>query len=751
MNDHYFTLNDIERPDDDTIDLLALFRVLNRHKAAIAALGLLSSVVAALWAYSLTDIYQATATLIVEQDRRNIVSIEEVIGFDGARREYYNTQLELLQSRNLAERVIEALDLANHPEFRPTEQPQGLAAWMDKAGQFAASLMPRRAANGQSAAATPAADRAMNRLVDEFAGRLAVLPRRDTELIEVSFEAEDPRLAAQIANSLVSEYVEADLELRVEASQQANRFLSNRLESLRENLRVSEANLQAFLEREELVDIQGVETLKIRELEDLNMRAIAARRQRADLEVIYRQVRLAGDADTDALMNFPAVLNHPLVSEGNQRVDALNQEIAQLSNRYGRNHPSMISLRAELDSVTAELTRQIAQVVEGIENEYDNARTREEELDAVVEQTSDELLLIRSKNFELRELQREADTNKQLFDLFFNRFRETSETEQFQSAQAYLVDPAVPTSAPIKPQRRLIVALAALFGVGFGVALTLLRNFLDNTVKTPGDVEDKLQQQTLGVLPLVKQAQQGRGKAKRLFLGMVQDEHSTFSESVRTIRTAITLSSIDSPLRVIAVTSSIPNEGKSTVAANLALAMGRLPKKVLLIDTDLRRPSLARSIEFPPNAPGLVEYMAGNASYQQCIYRYKAADIYVMPVGQIPPNPLELISSQKFAGLLEELKNRYELIILDTPPTQAVSDALVLGALADACIYVVKAESTSAASVRNGLKRMAGGGAKILGVVLNQIVARKDSAYYYQGYYDSYGYGRYGGKPASDP
>ena len=732
--------------DDDFIDLRVIWRVLNRYKAGIAGLGILSAIVTGLVVSDMPNIYQSTATLMIEQNRRNLVSIEEVYGIDAASREYFSTQAELLQSRNLSERVIRELSLAEHPEFRPPDPSQ--SSPMDTIESFVLGLIPGLSAEAASIAAEPDPQEEISRLVGQFRARLSVAPIRNTDLIQISFESQEPRIAAEIANSLANNYVQADLEQRVTANQQANAYLSDRLESLRQNLESSETRLQDFLEREDLVDIQGVETLKVRELDDLNTRSIEARRNRADLEVIYRQISGASNLSPEEMMNYPAVLNHPSVRDSSVRADALDQEIAELSNRYGRNHPRMIALVAERDSIQTDLTRQVGQVMGSIENDFENARVREQEIEASVRQTTNELQEIRSKSFELRELQREANTNQQLYDMFFTRFRETGETEEFQTAQAILVDPAVPATEPIKPRRRLIVALAGMLGLLIGIGIAFLRHALDNTIKTPGDVEEKLETQTLGILPLVKEAIQEKGRKKMSFLGMIQDEHSTFSESVRTIRTAITLSSIDDPFRVIEVTSSIPNEGKSTVAANLAVAMGKL-QKVLLVDTDMRRPSLANSVGLEPNTRGLCDALAGEAKYSECIYRYKPAEIHIMPLGRIPPNPLELLSSKKFKKLIEQLKEHFDLIILDTPPTQAVSDALILGTVADACIYVVKSDFTSLGAIRNGLKRMSNSGARILGVVLNQVAATKGNAYYYQGYYDSYGYSSYGGKPKS--
>jgi capsular exopolysaccharide synthesis family protein len=581
-------------------------------------------------------------------------------------------------------------------------------------------------------------------VLDQFNERLTVEPIRNTQLVRVHFEAKDPALAADVANNLADAYIEQHLEQRLAVTQKASSFLSERLEGLRQTVAAAEQRLQDFLDQEELVDVQGVTSLNAQQLDELNSQLVEASRARAEAEAIFRQVEPLKGRPVDELLAFPAILNHETVQPVMEVADEIDQEVAELSKRYGRRHPEMIAVMSRYDTAQANLERQVRQVIGTIENQYLAAVANEDAARARLAASRAEMQSINRKSFTLQELERDVETNRQLYDMFFTRVRETDETNDFEAANALVVDPAVAAINPSKPRRSLIVMIAFAVALMLGVLLAFLRDMLDNTVKTPEDVENRLNATMLGLITL-----QPLSRAeKKKHLALVGDKDHVdagFIESLRTIRTGLTLSSLDNPYKLIEVTSSIPNEGKSTVSLNLATMMGQMGK-ALLIDADLRRPSLARSINLPPNNPGVTNVLAGTASLKEAIVHDKALGIDMLTSGQHSSNPLELIASNKFKELLKKLGEHYDYIILDTPPTQAVSDALVMGSIADAVVYVVKAHSTSINTVKHGLNRLQYANANVVGVVLNQVDTKKQSYYggndYYAGYYDSYGYSK---------
>ncbi len=722
--------------DEDSIDLRHYWRVLLRFKWGILGLGLLSGVVTALVMLQAEDIFESRATLLFESNQPKIATIEDLYGMESQSREYYSTQFELLKNRTLAERVIDELNLGDHPEFRPQEGGFSVRGFIN---DMLGALMP-----GEEALPAAESEQQFQRrtsLVNAFNERLTIAPVRNTNLAHVIFESTDPRLAADVANSLANAYIENYLEQRLASTQQASGWMTERLGGLKDALDTSEARLQSFLEREGVVDIQGATSLNVQVLDELTTQNNDARRRRAEAETIYQQIQQLRDASGQELLAVPAILNHQSMQLLRESRNEVDRQLADLSQRYGRRHPRMVALNSQRDEIMGNMARQAQQLVASIETEYQAAVVNERLTQERLDEAKNEYQDVNRKNFELRELQREVDTNRQLYDTFFTRLRETNETEDFKATPAIIVDPAVPAVNPSKPRRSLITAIALLAGLMLGTMLAFLRDMLDNTVHTPADVEERLGTTTLGLVPLARDAKLEEGSRKQAYLGFQVDNHSSFAESFRTMRTSIMLSSIDKPYKLIAITSSVPNEGKTTVAVNLASVMAQM-KKTLLIDADMRRPSLARSLGLDPHSPGLSNFIAGTAELKECVYPYKQGNIAVMPGGHIVPNPLELLSSPKFAQLLERLGQTFEQIIIDTPPTQAVSDALVIGSIADAVIYVVKSDTTPINVVKNGLSRLTYANANIIGVTLNQVDTEKQGSYYYYGgYYDSYGYG----------
>ena len=730
--------------EEETIDLRHYWRVLMRFKWDIIGLGFVTTLVTGLVVIGFADIYQSTATLMIESREAQITSIEVLYGINSQQSEYFATQTELLKNRNLAEKVISELNLTQHREFIPEEEDEGLALnWREYIPGFLSEFLNRGSANsGAHIAAASEEQILLASVLAQYYSRLSIEPIRYTQLVKIHFEAEDPALAASVANTLADVYIEENLEQRFQASQKASAYLSERLEGLRARLEESERRLQAFFEQEQLINIQGVTTLNQQELDELTSELTEARRRRSELEAIYRQVKSMAGRPTDDLMAFPAILNHEAIQFNKAEADLVDGELAELAKRYGRNHPRMIALASRQSTAQANLERQVERVRGAIENDFLAAVENERSTQARLEQSKIDLQSINRKSFTLNELEREVDTNRALYDLFFTRIRETDETDDFEATNAIVVDPAVAAVSPSKPNRSQIVMVAFVAAIMFGIMLAFLREMLDNTIKTPDDVENRLQATMLGLVAL--QDVSKKEKDKHLaFMGFIDNTHSGFSESIRTIRTGLSLSSLDQPYKIIAVTSTVPCEGKTTVALNLAIAMGQM-SKVLLIDADLRRSSLAKSLGMPPHSAGLTNVVANSVELKSCIFRDEKCGISILPAGQLSPNPLELIASTKFRALLTELSEQFDHIILDTPPTQAVSDALVMGSIADAVVYVVKAGSTSINSIKSGLSRLRYANANVIGIVLNQVDTKKQAYYggndYYGGYYDTYGY-----------
>lgn len=720
---------------DDEIDLLKLWNSLWRRKWSILSLVLAVMMVAALAVLVVTPIYRAAATLLIEQKAAKVVSIEQVYGLDGMGNEYLQTQFELLKSRALAERVVRQLNLTTHPEFDPRQQPEPLIdlSWLRSALNFHKVVPVTLPGDLEDEAALSEAE-IFDEVVKQFMEVTSVSQQGKSQLVTISVEMADPRTAALAANALANGFIESQLEATMEMSATATNWMNSRLGELRARLKEAEDRLQSFREAENLVDIDGVSTIVAGELSLTADRMIDARRQRAEAESQYRQVQAMRSGGWERLATIPAVLGHPLIQQFKADEAKAKAKVEELSRRYGARHPAMEGARSELNAASASLRGQVEQIVAGIERNYQLAVANENSLRSSFNANKAQIQQISAKEFRLRELQREVEANRALYDTFMTRLKETSATADLDTANARIVDPAVVPSEPVKPKKTLIVLIAGLLALFAGVGLTLLLDALNNTFKSTEEIEGKLNIPVLGILPLLKKKE--RSEIAHMFQ---EGQNKPFCEAIRTIRTGVVLSAMDNAHKVIVITSSIPGEGKSTVSANLAFALGQV-EKVLLIDADLRRPTLAKNFDFPVGTPGLANLIANTAKLEDCLREMNG--ISMLCAGTVPPNPLELLSSQRFAKAIEYLKSKYDRIIIDSPPTQAVSDAMVLSTFANALIYVIKSDSTAIPLVEKGVGQLLQNNAPVTGIVLNQVDVKKAQKYGYSygGYYDYYGY-----------
>ena len=695
------------------INLREYWLLIRRHQLNILGFATVVTLLATLVVFALSDKYQADATLLIESKEAKVVSIEEVYDIGSGKTEYYQTQFEVLKSQRLAETVIDKLDLIHNPAVRS----------QDTESSVLSSILPAKEPKTEA--------EIRQETKDWFRENLDIKPIRNTQLVKVGFRSKDAKLSTDIVNTLSASYIEMDLEARLDMTRQAATWLNSRLVGLRDNLEKSEQELQAYREKENLVEVEGVRTLAAKELNELTAKIVEARRKRTETENIVRQI--SSDAST-----IPAVLQHALVQRLKEQEAQADQKLSELSKRYGPKHPKIIAAREELSAARGNTGQQVSKVVEGVRREYEIAKATETALTQELDDLKQNMQGINRKEYKLSELERAVEINRQLYDTFFSRIKETSETSDLQTPLARVIDKAVQPIDPVSPKRGLLVLLSAILGVVLGVMLAFLKEIIDNTVRNPDDVRNRLGQQLLGVLPLLKDKKE-RSEAAAIFS---KDSRSTFAESIRTIRTGIVLSGLDSPHKILVVTSSVPGEGKTIISANLAVAFGQVGK-VLLIDADMRRPSVAKSFGLPMSAPGLSNLVAETSEAKQCIHRLEHLGIDVIPAGLVPPNPLELLSSKRFATVLASLEKHYDRIVIDSAPCEVVSDALVLSTFANALIYVVKSDATQVKAIKSGISRLKQVGAPLTGIVLNQVDIEKGSrygGYYYGGYYDQYGY-----------
>ena len=822
--------SDFDAPDGpptDQLDLQHYLRILRKHKWAIALFTAAVTGLATYYAFTATPIYRADTTLLIEQQQLNVPTIGEVYGLETEDNDYYETQFELLKSRNLAQRVVDRLDLWDDPELSAAartaraqadaaqrtvvdDEPTGLvgraeafladigvldsgarAAAADPVGLPAGSetpvesditldlgggspvtldpgaspdetfseanlppgVSPEDAAfaalrNVDFASEEPELDPDQELVVGSFMKRLSVSPVRKTKLVSIGYESADPVKAARIANTVADQYIKSYLDTKLEMTTMASNWLQGQLTKLEADLDEAEGRLVQYQQDNNLVQLNdGVATLDTQQILQLTSDLTEARAELASAESVYREVqRLQGQPEL--LESIPAVAVDPLVQRAKVDQGQAQRELDELLNRYGDRHPSVVDKQSELASIEATLAGHLRRVSASLAQDVELKRARVAQIDAQRGQSRDNITDIGGKSFGLDALQREVETKRDIYTQFFNRLTEARSAEGLESANARISDYARPPVEPFKPKKQLIVVLAALASLVLSMLMAFLYEMMDDTVKSTDDIEGKLGLRLLGILPLIKSGLMKKASQLPLNPEQIPDKKGTFAEAVSTARTALCLDDGAAGRQIVVVTSSIPGEGKSTASINLAYSLGQL-ERVLLIDCDMRRPTIAKAAGLERDAVGLANLIAGTSSARECIRRgVWSGTVDVLPSGPVPDQPLELLSSKRFEKILESLRQHYDRIVIDSAPTQAVSDSLVLSRYADAVVYVVKSHDTSIELVRRGVQRLQQANANIAGALITQVDIDKISAYggdyYYQGYYDYYGYNESG-------
>ncbi|SHF23063.1 capsular exopolysaccharide family [Microbulbifer donghaiensis] len=785
----------LEMYDESDFDLRKYLQILSRHKWKVCLSGMIAGALALGFVVNLPDKYEASATISFDTGRANVVAIDEVYEGGNKNWEYLQTQVELIKSRQIIDKVITDLNLEMHPEFNPDlAKAQGSAELQPGSlgsnafSEDGASTSSNGSAgfpssiNGTEAGDLPHANsititedlssfeqelnnteaavdqqvplesraqgntqRSTNKqalmksadrpnVLKVIKSNLKVENISNTQLITVGYESGSPELSATVANAVASAYMDRLQNTENEIQNRANSWLSEKLANLRETLEGSEAKLFEFRQRENLVDMEGVRGLAAKELTDATAHLMEARRDLQRVANTREQIH-SNINNPDVLGAMPAFQASTVIQGIKKQEAEARLKASELALRYGPKHPKMVAAKSELQAVTQGLNSELKQLVTGIDGEYQVALANEGAAEREFEKSKAEYQRVTEKDAQHEELQRQVEINRGLYNTFLTRLKETNQTSGLNSDLARIADPAVVPRDPIERKVKLIVALAIVLGLGVGVLIVLFIEFVYDGVKSSEDVDRGLGQNLFGVVPAMRAKSNGMLDLRTYF----DAEKYNFIEAVRTLRTSLVLYHLESSGRVISVTSSVPEEGKTTVAINLGFSLAQI-ENVLLIDGDLRRPSIAKAFGLANSHPGLTDLIAENKTLEECIFHDKESGLDIMPAGTTPPDAQKVIGSVSFANSIKVLASLYDRIIIDTPPVRAVSDALLIGKLVDSRLYVIKANSTSKRWIRKGISRFSKSGLDVDGVVVNQIDASiSDESFDY--YSDQYGYG----------
>ena len=718
--------------------LLDYLIVLRKHQWLILTFLLTVVTVVTIASFKMKPVYQATARVEVDRESQNNLQFQDQNGgYDSYMdsEDYIETQTKILESETLALQTIKSLDLAHSPEFGGTG-----------ASNFS---------QGADANKRPA-------ILGAFLGSLSVKRVPNSNLVEVTFEAQDPQLAAQVVNAHLQNYIEQNFRSKYDATTQASTWLSAELEELRLKVEKSEDARIAYQRANQIWQIDDKQNITTQKLDDLSRAVTEAQTALAEKEALYR---MAQSGNVDAL---PAARDGGVIQDLLKRKSDLDQQYADAVNQYGPNYPKVQRLAAQQKEVNDDLAGARKVVSQGIEQEYNAARSHvqilQDSLDKQKAQTDD----LAGKLVQYNILQHDADSNKQLYDGLLQKLKEAGITAGLRSSNIRVVDQALVPTSPVRPQKSRNILLAILVGLVGGIGLAVFREYLDNTVKSPDDVESLTGLPCLAVVPSLPGLNGHRGRTPALpqsspttsgpsveLLSYMQPK-SQISEAFRALRTSLLLSQADHPPQVILVTSAMPREGKTTAAVNLAVTLAQLGDRTLLMDSDLRKPGIRRALNLTSGKEsGLSSYLAGVSTLDEVIAPHPSINnLSALTTGPVPPSPADLLSSHRMREAITELRRHYKFIVIDTPPVMAATDAVILSALTDGVLLVVRSGQTPKEAFTRTRDLLSAVRCRLLGVVLNAVDSSAPDYYYSYRYYPyayGYGYGEEEGKHSQFP
>lgn len=714
--------------------LLAPLRLLWLHRWILLVFTLLGGVAGLAYCVISAPSYRSTATLLIEPKDADVVNIEKVYDPSSVVREYHRTQYELLQSRELLDAVVTRLQLEKHPvyaDYKPSPEGPTRQRWRDRMLQRVQDYLP----SVYDALNLSALRSRGKTLTEDLIDNLRIDPVPNSYVVKVVFDSEDPTLAASVANTIVEQYLSRERAARTGLGYEAADLLTQRVEESRKALQNSEKSLQAFLEKEDLINVGGVRSLVEAEITDRTQRLREARSQRDQLANVYSRIQAAGE-HVEALQDIPIIQQDPLVQSTKGAYLSAKEDLDQITPRYGERHPNRLAAKSRYDAAARAYFTQLRIAAQGIRNNYELAAKTESDLQSAVGQSTGRIQNLDRKDYQLKVLQRDVDTNRDLYETFLKRYKETQATADMELGNARIIDRAVPALKAHWPQPLLICAGTVFIGLLLGVALVLVRDALDNTVSNSEQLEELAHAPVLCSLPHVSGRRLSLEKLSRL---EIEDPKSIYAEGIRTLRTSILLNDREAKrIRKLMICSSLPAEGKTTISSNLAAVLGER-ERVLLVDTDLRKPRIGSLFGIGPLQPGLAQLLAGEATLEEALVVGQHNGIDLLHAGLVKDNPQVMLASDRFFALIDELGSRYDRVVFDTAPCQLVSDALLFAKRMDGVLLVARSGSTARKIVASTARLLRQAEAPVIGAVLNDLDLRRGAGY--EGsYYYRYGY-----------
>ncbi|WP_446830495.1 GumC family protein [Candidatus Foliamicus sp.] len=719
-------------PEPSIPDILGL---LWHRRALIYSTVAISMLVTTLIVFQLAPRYTAETQIFIGTRTSNVVEIENVIDALRPDRTTLQSEVQVLKSRGLAEKVVGQLGLEDNPEFNRNLRPSVWSASLDKLGSW---LRGAFAGSAPTAEAFPEqADLIRSDTVTELLEALDVGVVGVSRVVSVAATSTNPVLAAAIANTLSEIYLAEQLQDKLGVTEQAAAWLDKRVQALREQVEESDRAVEDYRQAQGLTQASNT-TLIEQQISEFNIQLIAAQATRTEADAKLRQAReqLRSDGDIYAV---PEVLAAPLIQNLRLQEATLAGQVAQLASEYGPRHPQMVNVTAELSDIRAKIAIEVDRIVRGLENDLEVAQTRERTLAQRLESLKEEASRLTTAQARLRVLEREAAANQGLFDVFLARWKETGQQEDLFSADARIISRAAVPSEPAWPN----VAAAMSITLVASILLALLLVFLVEQLFNRGfrdseQIETAMNSGVLGVVPKLKE---GDGK---LVDEVLDEPMSEFAESLRMLHTGLLLADADeSSCTSVLITSSVAEEGKTFIAIALTRLIARSGRKVLLIDGDLRHGQVGKRLGLS-DKQGLAQLLTGQLkSAEQAIQRDESSGLDVLTAGRVGHVPTDILRSRSLSKLLQPLRDSYEMIVVDSPPSLLVSDSRTLARQVDRTVYVVRWAETARKVALAGFKQILDSEAQVAGVVLSMAHTGKGARYPY-GVYPLGSYSKFG-------
>jgi capsular exopolysaccharide synthesis family protein len=718
--------------------------IIVRRRWAILAVFLVVVVSAAVGTLKQRPMYRARAIVQIDKENPNILSFKDFMGIEEDDATYLETAYKNLTSWTLVRRVIDKLQLDKLPEFAEGREEASVA------------VSPRDLNDDIWV------DPKMQRVIDNFYERLTINPVRRSRWVEIMFDSYDPVLCARVVNALAANYVQLNLEVKWDATYKASDMISQQLIGLKVKLEKSEEELQRYAKQNSILLIDEKQSITSQKLKQLQEELTRAEADLFQKEAVYNRVK-GGD-----IAAVPGMLDNKLYQDLTGRLVDLQRQYAELGAKFEPEYPRAVQVKTQMDELAAAMERERVKLARYVTDEHKSAQDRARLLREAVAAQTREFNDIGEKSIQYNILKREVETNRQLYEGLLQRLKEAGVSAGMKASNIRVVDNGKVPLKPAKPRIMLNMAMALVAGLGLGLSMAFLQEYLDDSLKTPDDVRRQIGLPTLGVIPstvskgrvgygygygfgygygygyeaVEKQKQltaDGGGSPKEVTVARLISPYmnSAQSEAYRSLRTSILLSTPGKSPRVIVMTSAQPAEGKTKTAVNLSIILAQLGSRVLLVDSDMRRPRISAVLKLPAASTGLSTCLVGQSSLEESILETPIPNLYVIPCGPIPPNPAELVASGMMKQLLAEALEKFDYAILDSPPVLHVTDGRVLAAQADAVMLIVHGGITSRTLVTQAKDLLGQVNANVIGVVLNNVDLSASS------YYGRYRHSRY--------